>query len=243
MMVVMIASDWQDHHGIRLPRTLVPGGDAERATILLRAYFAPLSGKNTGYTGGQWDRFDPSGTRETSANVFTPDDLLSASLLSTPIPGRAAMDLLTDADGAFAAGLAAIGADRDFADLENLDEAPFAAARSLYRLVKELPGVGETRATKLLARKRPHLIPIVDRVLKQTIFFGQRHQWAPLHAALVAEDRALHRTLLDLHRAAGLSEQVAPVRVLDVLAWLEGSGNAQRVLARQEIHEEPVEGE
>jgi Family of unknown function (DUF6308) len=81
--------------------------------------------------------------------------------------------------------------------------------------------------SKLLACKRPRLIPMYDRVVK-TVTGGDRNFRVPLCQArcqaLQADDQALHRRLLRLHREAGLPHEVSPLRVFDVIAWMEGQG-------------------
>jgi len=76
-------------------------------------------------------------------------------------------------------------------------------------------------ADKLLARKRPRLIPVYDRVVK-TVTGGDRNYWVPLCRALQADDTALHRRLLRLREEAGLPAAVPGLRVSDVIAWMEG---------------------
>lgn len=218
----------------KLPESLRAGSE-ERGVAVLKAYFAPLSGANNGFTGGAWDTFDPSGTRAASANVFTADDLLSCALLSAPIRGRAAMDLLVLKAPAFADLLERVGPDREFVEISDPHGPEFQGVRDLYSALVRLPGVGETRATKLLARKRPHLVAIIDSVVKKTVFEGEPKQWAPLHGLLTAEGDELHHRLLRLRSEAGLSEAVTALRVFDVLAWMDGSGNSQRVLADKPI--------
>jgi hypothetical protein len=41
--------------------------------------------------------------------------------------------------------------------------------------------------------------------------------------ALRKEDHALHNRLLRLRKQAGLPEEVSVLRVLDVIAWMEGT--------------------
>lgn len=53
---------------MKLPRSL-QGAPNDRAVVLLHAYYAPLSGRNAGYTGGKFDAFDPSAVRAASANT------------------------------------------------------------------------------------------------------------------------------------------------------------------------------
>ncbi|GMA21524.1 DUF6308 family protein [Arsenicicoccus piscis] len=202
---------------------------------VLQAYFTPLSGRDTGFTGGAWDTFDPSGTRATSRDVFTADDLLSCSLLSTPIPGRAAMELLVRQPATFTQMLSAIPDDREFADVPDTHGPEFQPVRVLYAALRELPRLGPTRATKLLARKRPRLVPIVDSVVRSAMPPRTTSHWALLHAALTNDGGALQERLLDLRSKAGLSDDVSALRVFDVLVWMDGSGNADRVLRGQEI--------
>ncbi|MCG7320845.1 DUF6308 family protein [Arsenicicoccus bolidensis] len=202
---------------------------------VLRAYFTPLSGRNTGFTGGAWDTFDPSGRRSATADVFTADDLLSCALLSAPIRGRAAMDLLVLRADDFGALLDKVGPDREFVEIDDPDGPEFQPVRDLYSALVALPGVGETRATKLMARKRPHLVAIIDSVVKASVFGGMPRQWGPLHGVLTADGGQIHDRLLRLRSRAGLPEAVTALRVFDVLAWMDGSGNAERVLANQPI--------
>lgn len=87
--------------------------------------------------------------------------------------------------------------------------------------LRTLDGVGPTRASKLLARKRPCLRPIYDDVVSRVTNTVQS-QWEPVRVALRADGRALQERLVHLHAEAGLSEQVPALRVLDVVAWMEG---------------------
>lgn len=102
---------------------------------------------------------------------------------------------------------------------------------ALFHAVRSLHGVGLTRATKLLARKRPRLAPIVDGIVKHTVFNGGPHYWAPLHAALRADDTKLWKYLNEAHAAAVLDPAVTPLRVFDVLAWMDGVDHSRKALA------------
>lgn len=80
--------------------------------------------------------------------------------------------------------------------------------------------MGPTRASKLLARKRPRLFPIRDGIVGQVLKL-RRDFWEPLRTVLLADERALDKRLRRLHAEAGLPPEVARLRVLDVLAWRE----------------------
>ncbi|MGD8151040.1 DUF6308 family protein [Ornithinimicrobium sp. Y1694] len=231
MASVQLAEEFE---GVRLTPSLRSTG-SDRAVAVLQAYFAPVGQGKDGFTGGAWDTFDPSGTRAISPNIFTADDILSSSLLSTPIDPRAALQLILTRRPRFESLLEQIGPDLEFVRLESTEEGPFRAVRTLYRELMTLPGIGETRATKLLARKRPLLVPIVDSVLVREVFRGRDQHWAPLHQALRAHERALWNHLVDLRSRAGIPEAVSPLRVFDVLAWMDGTGNSDRVLEGEAI--------
>jgi len=87
-------------------------------------------------------------------------------------------------------------------------------------------GLGRTTTSKLIARKRPRLVPIWDTVIA-VVTDAHDHQWEPLRAALQEDDHALHRRLLTLRDAAGLPADVSALRVLDVIAWREGKNKGR----------------
>ena len=205
----------------------------DRAVAVLAAYYHPLSGGGGGYTGGQFDAFDPSGTRSASANTHTADDLVAVTLLSVEVPGRAAMEMLVLQRRRFEVLLESIAPDRDLANEASVAESDFRPAWELWRALSELPGLGPTTVSKLMARKRPRLIPIFDSVIDRIILGGTGVLWLPMHAALRENDRALHERLLRVRARAGLDESISVLRVFDVLAWMDGSGHSEKVLESQ----------
>ena len=150
---------------------------------------------------------------------FTADDVLAVTFLSVSVPPAAAHLLLRESAERYAGLLRDLGADRDLVD----EPGPIAddwAGWTLMSALRELPGVGATTASKLLARKRPRLRPIYDSVVASVTDCAQ-HQWEPLRSALAADDRALHQRLLRLRDAAALPEAVSALRVFDVIAWMQ----------------------
>lgn len=226
------------YEGINLTHSLTSEGHVS-GVAALQAYFAPPPGAKEGFTGGAWDTFDPSGTRAASSTTFTADDVLSCTLLSTPVPARAALELLVNQRRRFEVMLEDLGPDRDFVDLPSTKGEVFGAVRRLYAALDDLPGVGETRATKLLARKRPRLVPIIDSVVKAAAFANAKTQWEPLHAALVAQNGRLWDLLIARRSAANLSLAVSPLRIFDVLTWMDATGNTERVMRGHGIQPGP----
>jgi ABC-type transport system involved in cytochrome c biogenesis ATPase subunit len=86
-----------------------------------------------------------------------------------------------------------------------------------------------------MARKRPQLIPVFDSVIQTHLLRGEYKQWVPIHAALRADRNRLHKHLLTLRHQAGLDERITALRILDVLAWMDGRGWADKIIAGQRL--------
>ena len=52
-----------------------------------------------------------------------------------------------------------------------------------------------------------------------------------MHTALRECDYALHNRLLRIRPLAGLNESISALRIFDVLAWMDGSGNSTRMIS------------
>ena len=200
---------------------------------VLRAYFGPFTRDGAGFTGGQFDTFDPSWTRASSANTFTSDNLVAVGMLSVDVPARAALKLLVSQRRRYEGLLEAVGPDIDLVDVPSVAKADFLPAWELWGALSELPGLGPTTVSKLMARKRPRMIPIFDSVINELVLGGSGVLWAPLHRALRQDNGALHERLAACRADAGLDESISVLRIFDVLAWMEGSGNSDKALAQQ----------
>ncbi|ABG99049.1 conserved hypothetical protein (plasmid) [Rhodococcus jostii RHA1] len=93
--------------------------------------------------------------------------------------------------------------------------------RDLETALRALPGIGQRKATKLIARKRPWLYPIWDSVVSEVLGTERAHL-NPVREALRTDDGALHRRLLSLRGEAGLPEEISALWVFDVIAWMDG---------------------
>jgi hypothetical protein len=184
----------------------------------LRRYFG-LEGQ--GYVGRWFDDWDSTGTREADKNVITSDDLVAVSLLSVEVPGPAAVRILRD-DREQISELLSLIDDRHLVTVEPGDIVPEWPAWRLWTVLKHgADGIGSTIASKLLARKRPLLLPIQDSVVVRVIG-PTDNLWASLAEALREDDESLHKHLIRLRTVAGLPEWITPLRVFDVVTWMEG---------------------
>ncbi len=196
----------------RLPTALAD--DDSRAVTYLRTYYGLDGGP--AYTGSYFDAWGPT----QDSDRFTAEDVVAVSFLSVFVPPMAAHRLLVTEADRYAELLHSLGPDRDLVDEDEPIDASW-PARRLNRALLELPDVGPTRAAKLIARKRPRLIPIYDSVVAE-VTNAFTSQWEPLRQTLRADDGALHHRLVRLRELTGLAAHISPLRVYDVVTWMEG---------------------
>lgn len=88
--------------------------------------------------------------------------------------------------------------------------------RQLMARLRRLGAIGATRASM-----GPRLRPIYASVVAQ-VTDTMEAPWEPVRVALRADDRPLHARLLALHAKGGPPRRGSTIRVLDVIARLEG---------------------
>ncbi|WP_185995436.1 DUF6308 family protein [Nocardioides campestrisoli] len=207
---------------MRLPHLLQSLDNGPALAALGRYYGPDPSTPTSPFTGARFDTWDSTGTRWEDRNRFTADDLVAVTFLSVNVPAEAAIKLLDTDAQRFTDLLEALGDDRDLVD-EGEAWSDDWAGWLLWSELMDLPGVGATTASKLLARKRPRLRPIYDTVVARVV--GSETLWEPLRALLNAHPE-LHERLLHLRKEAGLHESISALRVFDVVTWMEGKYGA-----------------
>jgi uncharacterized protein DUF6308 len=137
------------------------------------------------------------------------------TLLDVRLKPSAVRDLLTD-NNPFQGMLADVP-DEDIWS-EKIGDKDFAGADELYARLCALPGVKRTRATKLMARKRPRFVPIVDSVILSGL--GLSRSWEFQYWADALRDDRRRQRIEDL-RPEGV--EVSVLRLVDVLVWMHCS--------------------
>ena len=195
----------------------------DQAEPHLRTYFD--SGT---FTGGRFERFAGGGDRHEVANVIDSDDVVAVALLGVRIPGHPALSILEDRRAEISALLGDIPVGLDLWDAEEEAIMSGSAADRLWQLLVGLPGINWVTAGKLLARKRPQLIPVYDSVVKAALNRpGSDEWWLPLRAALIADPSVVAR-LEGLRTALGL-DGISLIRILDVAIWMQEYGQPEPV--------------
>jgi hypothetical protein len=208
--------------GLELSTMLAVLGDARSVTDLRRYFGVGLpQGVLPPLTGGRFELLGGGGDLPTNRDVITPTDLIAVEMLSVRIPPRVSLDLLEgDLGRQVSTFLRAIPTDV----LLGSDEAAEhieddSAADAAFGLLRAQPGVDWVITGKLLARKRPQLIPVYDRVVRCAYRTGEGF-WKWQHCRLREEGGALGARLAALRAEAGVPQEVSLLRILDVVFWM-----------------------
>lgn len=194
---------------------------SDQAVSDLRCYFgAGLLDEEVPFTGSRFEHLAGGGDRQAVARVVTADDLIAVQTLSVRIPAQVAVELLEgDLGVRLSELLSSVGFDIDMVEAEAADLAEGSPAHTAWRVLCDQPGIGWVTAGKLLARKRPRLLPVYDQVVR-CVLGRPKSFWLDLHGALRADNHALHRELMALRQSADLPATVSALRVCDVVLWM-----------------------
>jgi hypothetical protein len=165
------------------------------------------------YTGRWFERLGRDQTW--SANTFTPIDLVAVSMLGVAIPPTAALELLSGERLSRIGELLALIEDVPLHEVpaENIDVG-WPPAR-LWAELKAIPGLGRTKRSKLMARKRPALIPVYDQRTKHRLGLGEEI-WLPIRAMWNEE---LVASIARMRGEIDALDDISLLRVLDVAVW------------------------
>lgn len=182
------------------------------------------------YTGAYFHELTFAGPSD--PDRFDISDTASLSLLSVSLNGTMT-ELLTGEvkDNATLAMHLSQEPDRDLASLSSEEvrnlESPDNGLNRAWMQIGKINGIGPTRTSKLLARKRPHLVPIWDSVISRVLGLpSTKHYWSEFHTALTKDGNALDERLGHLAAEGGVAHRYSRLRVLDILAWMHGTSTA-----------------
>ncbi|MGW5463740.1 DUF6308 family protein [Streptomyces sp. NPDC003996] len=208
--------------------------DTEAVRLLIEYFTRQRSRGDLYYSGAHFERLGGGGDTQQVANRFDSNDLVAITTLSVSLAPHGALDLLSDPHGHWTRLLSQIPTDARLEDpaSDTLIAKGGPAWELWERLAdsKKYPnkpdGSGPVIAGKLLARKRPHLIPVYDIRVKQTFKRPAIDDsfWAALAAALRANGGAFPDQLVRLRDKAGIGEDIGILRVCDVIAWMYQGG-------------------
>ena len=180
----------------------------------------------TKYHGGAYtgSRFDTATQlKSLDRDRFTAHDFAAVAVLSVPLSGRAIVGLM-QREAELAALLESVP---DDVDLVSASDAVLEAVFAVQRVLDELTDVGHVTRSKLLAHKRPELVPIRDKHVLAALI-GRDHGafTKPLRDVLKADGPITER-LEAVQDQADLQEPISNIRALDVIVWMSTHGDSQ----------------
>lgn len=206
----------------------------DEAAERINYYYTELTIKGRKlYSGSLFDEFAPEQNPE---GTFTEADFLSTGLLSVHVPGEAISKFFTDTELAkeLEHHLRQLPANIDLGDLnksafDRLLGSKDSPGFMLWDLIRgnrihrktghDYVGMGATLTSKLLARKRPRLIPIWDSKVKEQLQLPHsgRH-WEGMWHALTDDEGELTDRLTEIREKSD-QPQISLLRTFDVAVW------------------------
>jgi hypothetical protein len=197
--------------------TLLAVVDDPQSVEDLAWYFEPDPRPH--HPGSRFESLAGGGDRPEVANTITADDLVAVSLLGAGVPGDVALAVLEgDLGPDISRHLAEISTGVGIGDLAAADLLGTSGSAAVaHDLLAEPPGMSQDAASTLLARKRPRLLPVNDRVVRCA--YGSPPELEHWLLTVFADSR-LDRRLLAARDRAGVSPHVSALRVLHVVVWM-----------------------
>ena len=208
----------------RLPDALSIADDTA-AVDLVRRYFEHDKEGRVRFTGSRFDNWQGGGLYGVNANRITDADIDAVAFLSVEIPPRAVIELIERRAAKIEGLLSEIPMTLELHMADAAAVSPGSKPDQLWRLFRDVTGVGWVTAGKLCARKRPHLLPVYDERVKLLVGAPENF-WEALRQQLHADDHKLARRLDSIRQQA--AADVSIIRVFDVIAWMEATDKLNR---------------
>lgn len=178
------------------------------------------------FTGSQFEALaDPD------PFTITANDLIAVSMLSVTIPAATAAWLLGEGRPLISSLLREIPADAHISD-PNIDITEDGAANQLWALLRTGYDMGATKTSKLLAAKRPSLVPVTDSVTRKAL--DKKGTWANWRTFLQSSAWADLRPQLRTAAIEAGGAHLSDLRIIDIIIWMtsqtESTASAARVL-------------
>lgn len=204
------------------------------AASLVRDYYTQIHRHGAPLTGARFDTWAGGGDNRQAVNTITADDLIAVTFLSVEVPAAAAIGILETYKERISELLELLPAD---VDLANLSQVQFDAllgecspALELWQLLRgdssDRWGIGPTTASKIMARKRPRLIPIFDSAVGPLMGLDNSlRQWNVWHGAL-SGNTILQDRIKTIQELSGVAADASALRIMDVVLWKHGKNLA-----------------
>ena len=178
------------------------------------------------FTGSHFEFLTEGGDKTSVKNQIVADDILAAAFLGVNFPALAILELLEgSASTLVSEQLRLIPTDQDLHAFSSNPIAPGTPAWIAWGLIDELDKVGRTKTSKLLARKRPRFLPILDDVVVCALNLGNKTAWQEVFELMTENDHSVVTELLAIQAIGAPNHsrisQISLLRVLDIVVWME----------------------
>lgn len=201
--------------------------DEDFAVDLVQRYLAADTAGRARYSGAYFERIGGGGDRPETSGVFTAEDLLAVTMLGVRIEKYHALEILHYRASELNDLLRKIPIRLGLQDPEAASHiAKGGPAWTLWDAICDIEPrpednrIGPVAAGKLLARKRPHLLPVYDSRIKLVLSRPRvdNQWWHDLHDLLV-NDVSLVQELESVRSRAGAGD-MSLIRVFDMMCWM-----------------------
>ena len=207
-------ADWRQSWPDVIVRT-----QTDTAVDYLQRYYAVGVDDEPQYTGA---RFEAMAALNTDPNTLGPEDFLAVSMLSVNVPAESAIRLLGRDAATIGRLLSQIPTGVDIIDIAPEMLGGDSPAGQLWGVLRrDRDGLGPTRTSKLLAAKRPRLLPIWDSFVEQATGLNTVDYWRKFQYVLADDQRLVWDWLGELRSLTpNLPSTIPQLRILDVLLWM-----------------------
>jgi len=202
------------------PKRWIVGDAASRAVYSLGRYF-------TDFTGAWFERLADTD----QPNRITASDIIAVSMMSVTVPARSVIWILNDGAAEIERLLGDIPIDLDIWDATEGLEGEGSLAALWSRLQErtaqweggqDASGIGPVIAGKLLATKRPRLVPLFDAVVADALGSYEHGSYWRSWKEAFDDPELLPGVLAVQAEAAKEHPEIAalsPLRILDIVIW------------------------
>lgn len=179
----------------------------------LNRYYSPGSGYR--FTGRWFETFAAMG----DPYRFEPSDVLAVEALSVKVPPESAAKLIVTDTERFNSLLRRVPKDIDLWDVDESVIGVGSPGSELHTELDSLADIGWVTAGKLLAAKRPRLVPILDKEVRGLLKPPPDLFWATMHDHL--RDAERRKTIAEVCTTA--PDGVSLLRRIDVALWMHAT--------------------
>ncbi|GAA1128597.1 DUF6308 family protein [Citricoccus alkalitolerans] len=209
-----------------MPLKAMSDVNRDLALSYVQRYFSSQKNGRPLYSGSRFETFAGGGDI-VEPNRITHSDLIAVSMLSVHVPAQAAIGITGTHAEEIEELLTRIPTD---VALESLSEfepylGPESATQKLWDLLRQNHGtrwgLGPTTTSKIMARKRPQLVPVLDSVVSKARKGNRtRNYWFDWFEAFKEPGHEDQIGELQKIRAESGQHHLSLVRVLDIILWM-----------------------